>query len=197
MFLCVYVLIKAFKCSPIHYNSALYDSTYLNEGNQTSQKKHAHTQSAFGITMWKKDSRGMPLTKVYAWALSARVLASVFASDRTSVSECAWSRGKLFSVRKGFYGGFAHIDHKLSSISSRLRPTHTCKHTLGLNNNNAWHTNQTTLKLKNKRDSDFFENKLVIFNMFIFLKSILKKGEGKSNINYTVVILVMHLNGAY
>lgn len=112
---------------------------------------------------------------------------------RQCVSVCVIAWEVIFR-EKGFYGGFSHINHKLSSISSRLRPTHTCKHTLGLNNNNAWHKNQTTLKLKNKRDSDFFEKKLVIF---IFFKSIFKKGEGKSNINYTVIILMMHLNGAY
>lgn len=142
-----------------------------------------HTHSLLLESQYGKKTAGGCLWERCAGegrALSVRVLASVFASDRALVCALAWSRGKWFSVREGFYGGFAHIDHKLSSISSRLGRTHTCKQTHTLNNNKAWHTNQTTFFwMRNKRDSDFLEKKLVIFNMLIFFLINFQKWRGK------------------
>lgn len=100
----------------------IYVTAYLNWGNQTSQKRTVCFLDSQlgkrqqGYFLWERCAH----REVYFWVRRIRPRVK-------SVRER--SRGKWFSVREGFYGGFARIDHKLSSISFRLVRTHTCRRT--------------------------------------------------------------------
>lgn len=128
MCLCVYLLIKAYKCSLIHCNSDLCDCVLKLRKSDITE---THTQTVcFLDSQFGKRQQGY-----FLWERCAhRGVYYTYTSERVSSDHrlrlCASNRvGSDFPVREGFYGGFAHIDHKLSSISYRLVRVHTCRRT--------------------------------------------------------------------
>lgn len=124
---------------------------YMTPRSLTKEIRH-HKKNAHTVCFWNHNVEKRQQGDGWLWercaregrALSVRVLSSVFASDRVLVCAYVIAWEVIFRERRFLWRLRSYRPQAFLNFLQTRTHTYMQTHTLGLNNKNAWHTNQTT-----------------------------------------------------